>query len=117
MGVDIAFFSNCEICFVAVLTKEKDDEKPTVLSPQAQRAANRSGEKPKDMHHVLVLSAPRRWTDPNLHAALTGLTFLAIDIDDWGKTIADLLCPSQDRVSLRTKNVAETEKICQEYGL
>ncbi|KAJ4000112.1 hypothetical protein F5050DRAFT_707351 [Lentinula boryana] len=101
MGVDVSFFTNCDICFIAVTTKEPD------RIPVGS------------YHDVMVLSSPKKWTDPSLHAALTGLSFMAIDASDFvpPKSMADLLCPANERISLGVAPSQKVKDILQEYGL
>ncbi|KAJ3782265.1 hypothetical protein GGU10DRAFT_378768 [Lentinula aff. detonsa] len=98
MGVDVSFFTNCDVCFIAVTTKEFQGN---------------------SSYDVMVLSSPKKWTDPSLHAALTGLSFIAIDAGDFTppKSIADLLCPANERTSLRVAPGRETQDILNAYGL
>ncbi|KAF9069019.1 hypothetical protein BDP27DRAFT_1363737 [Rhodocollybia butyracea] len=96
MGADVAFFTNCDICFISVRVKGVDAQ----------------GEK-----DILVISSPKRWTDPSLHAALTGMSFMAVDMADWNpvKTMADLLCPARECVGLHTPLTQETKDIMNDY--
>ncbi|KAJ3793830.1 hypothetical protein GGU11DRAFT_811658 [Lentinula aff. detonsa] len=98
MGVDVSFFTNCDVCFIAVTTKEFQGN---------------------SSYDVMVLSSPKKWTAPSLHAALTGLSFIAIDAGDFTppKSIADLLCPANERTSLRVAPGRETQDILNAYGL
>ncbi|KAJ3742225.1 hypothetical protein DFH05DRAFT_294541 [Lentinula detonsa] len=98
MGVDVSFFTNCDICFIAVTTKEFEQN---------------------SSHDLMVLSSPKKWTDPSLHAALTGLSFMAIDASDFTppKSMADLLCPLHERISLRVAPGQEIQDLLDEHGL
>lgn len=119
MGAQVAFFSNLEVVFVAVLTE--DSGTGELDASGGSKPVTRSEKKPEKKHPVMVLSTPRRWTDPNLHAALTGLSFMAIDAADWmpKKSMMELLCPvgPGSCVPLTTPLDAETQAILQEYGL
>ncbi|RDB25558.1 hypothetical protein Hypma_006388 [Hypsizygus marmoreus] len=86
MGTKLAFVSNTDICIAMMLVPRAGGED-------------------------LVLSLPKRWTDPTLITALTGLTFAAIDQPCWtwpGQSVVDVLCPENERVSLRTALPAQT---------
>ncbi|KAJ3979335.1 hypothetical protein F5890DRAFT_1546912 [Lentinula detonsa] len=99
MDVDVSFFTNCDICFISVTTKEPDGM--------------------GSYRDVMVLSSPKKWTDPSLHAALAGLSFMAIDASDFTppKSMADLLCPANERISLRVAPSQEIQDILREYGI
>lgn len=73
---------------------------PRPLSNQGTRKSKRGKpdmpESPSEGSGFAV-SSMMKWTDPRALTCLVGLCFMALDKDAWGQSMADMLCPKDER--------------------